>query len=217
MARRLAGLLTPAYRPRAGLLARCLLPGAVVFGLAAELQAQAGSPSSSQRADSLVAAAEAAGAAHPRAARLRQLPASWDASAWWGSSDRKCVAARGRGPIRSGDFIIGGALGDQPAILPRVPAKIWWAPLHNSEHMDSLVVVGQRLSPPMQIRLSFGLVAFPVTPQARAEPGAREYFYPSRTVIPDWGQWLLVASSGPNWGCFIVTLGRGQDPDITIR
>jgi hypothetical protein len=133
----------------------------------------------------------------------------WDAKSWWGNQDRECVEARGMGPVRSGDFIIGGELGDDPPIFPRVPAKIWWAPLHNSESMDSLVIVGERLSSPMQMRLALGTIAFPLWPGQTIPPARREYFYPSGTIIPDWGRWLLVASSGANWGCFIVTLGRG--------
>lgn len=163
----------------------------------------------SQRADSLISAAEAAGTMHPRVERQKPVSAQWKESAWWGREDRRCVEASGMGPVRSGEFIIGGELGGRPAILPRVPAKIWWAPLHNGERMDSLVIVGERLSSPMHMRLALGTVAFPMSPGQSIPSADREYFFPSGTIIPDWGRWLLIASSGPNWGCFIVTSGRG--------
>lgn len=181
--------------------------GAALF-VPAEASAQTASAHTAT-ADSLIASAEADGATHPRAERSRPLPAEWDARSWWGSADRKCVEVRGRGPARSGEFIIGGELGTDPPIYAGIAVKIWWAPLHNSRTMEPLSVVGERLSSPMQMRLTLETVAFPVQPGQRIAEADREYFYPGDTVIPDAGRWLLVASSGDNWGCFIMNVGRG--------
>lgn len=208
-------IVSQVRRSRPSGFIRLLFVAVTIPCLANHVQGQSVSPASysdlggSQRADSLITAAEAAGAMHPRAERQKSVSAEWKENAWWGSEERKCVEVRGMGPVRSGEFIIGGELGGRPAILPRVPAKIWWAPLHNGERMDSLIIVGERLSSPMQMRLALGTVAFVMSPGQSIPPTDREYFFPSGTVIPDWGRWLLVASSGPNWGCFIVTSGRG--------
>ena len=156
-----------------------------------------------------LAIAEAGGRAHPRAERVKRLPPSWNATEWWGAADRRCIEAHGAGPVRSGDFIIGGELGRERPIYPRASAKIWWAPFHNAADMDSLVISGTRLSAPMEVRLAFGQVAYTSAPNSRTPLPDREYFFPTGTVIPDWGRWLLVATSGANWGCFIVVLGRG--------
>jgi hypothetical protein len=75
--------------------------------------------------------------------------------------------------------------------------------------MDSLIVTGTRLSSPMQMRQAFGNIAFPFQSLPLPPVSEREYFFPTGTIIPDWGRWLLVATSGANWGCFIVTLGFG--------
>src|SRR5690606_34789525 len=84
---------------------RLLLVAVTIPCLANQVHGQSVSSASyselgeSQRADSLIAAAEAAGAVHPRAKLEKPVSAQWKENAWWGSEERKCVEARGMGPV----------------------------------------------------------------------------------------------------------------------
>ena len=121
------------------------------------------------------------------------------------------------GPIRSGEFVIGGMLGGTSALRVGRAGKVWWAPLHQSRDMPPLVVRGRHLTavrgpgltvPADTVRHVKSNVAWPVTSGAPPVPEAeREYFFPSGITVPQGGRWLLIATSGENWGCFIITGG----------
>jgi hypothetical protein len=127
------------------------------------------------------------------------FPSSFDHS---GSAVRKCVAGVGLGPVRSGEFVIGGEVTGTRAGRE---AKIWWSPFHHALDMPPLVVEGRSLSaPPDSFRFESANVAFPGNPRDGPVPEAeRRYFFPTGITIPRPGLWLLIATSGPNWGCFI--------------
>jgi hypothetical protein len=113
-----------------------------------------------------------------------------------GRSERKCVEGFDLGPIRSGEFVIGGELGGRMLSSPRGLQKIYWIPLHPSE-VDTLVVRGTLLDSPRDT------TRFVSADRAHAIP-SREMFYPSLVSLPKNGRWLMVATSGPDWGCFIL-------------
>jgi len=118
-----------------------------------------------------------------------------------GTSDRKCVEGYERGPVRSGEFVIGGQLGGMLGATAGLPAKIWWAPLHFGSSMPTLVVRMRNLAAPTDtVVVSNNRIGFVKS----SESGGNEYFFPSGITLPRAGRWLLVASSGPNWGCFIL-------------
>jgi hypothetical protein len=162
---------------------------------------------------SIVAAAEAEGAGFPRHTESRT-----------NSYPRSCAIGYDLGPARSGEFSIGGNLGGVPAsnrglaeliTQPGSAAmraghvgKVWWAPDHQSRDMPPLVVRGRSLSNSRDtVRYSSTNIAWPVQPGAKPLPeSARKYFFPSGITIPAPGRWLLVATSGDNWGCFILTV-----------
>lgn len=113
---------------------------------------------------------------------------------------RKCVAGQEMGPIRSGEFVIGGQLSGSVAMVAGQRGKVWWAPLHEAPNMPPLLVRGRSLTTPADtVRFSTGDIA-------RSVGGTgRHYFFPSGITIPRPGRWLLIATSGANWGCFILT------------
>jgi hypothetical protein len=87
------------------------------------------------------------------------------------------------------------------------PGKVWWAPLHYAADMPPLVVRGRNSTTPGDtVWYTTSNVAWPVTPGApRVPPAERKYFFPSGITLPTAGHWVLIATSGSNWGCFIVT------------
>ncbi len=114
--------------------------------------------------------------------------------------------------VRSGEFTIGGQLGDYlyptSALHAGHRGKIWWRPDLAKAEM-SLEVRGRSLTNPQDtLRFNSATVAWPVGEGVgrSVPPKLRDYFFPSGIVVPKPGRWLLVATSGANWGCFIVNV-----------
>ena len=129
------------------------------------------------------------------------------ASAVPGDTTRKCARGWDVGPAYSGEFTIGGNISDQSPLAPGRVGKIWWRPRHNGVSMPPLLVRGRNLeSPKDTIRWTTDNRAYPIAlPGAVVPIEKREYFFPSGFMLPTRGHWLVVATSGENWGCFILT------------
>lgn len=121
---------------------------------------------------------------------------------------RVCVDAIDMGPAHSGEFTIGGNLSGMSAMRAGRPGKVWWAPLHHARNMPALVVRGRSLTTGSDtVRFTSAKVAWPVVvPGVPVPETERKYFFPSGITIPNPGRWLLIATSGANWGCFILTV-----------
>lgn len=124
------------------------------------------------------------------------------------TAPRVCVTTYEIGPARSGEFTIGGNLAGLSAMNAGRQGKVWWAPLHNARNMPPLVVRGRSLTAPQDtVRFTSAQVAWPSGASGRPVPEAeRKYFFPSGITIPQPGRWLVIATSGSNWGCFILTV-----------
>jgi hypothetical protein len=164
-------------------------------------------------APATIAAAEAEGHTHPRSSPPQEPGIAFQQAA--GTAARACVEVErllapdddsaipasdqrgraGRG-IRSGEFVAGpfGAYKKDWARDPR-NGKLWWVPFHTAT-MPGLTVRAVLLDDPAPNR------TFTLTPAV----GAGGPFYPSGVVLPAPGRWMLIATAGPDWGCFIVTL-----------
>lgn len=153
----------------------------------------------------IVAAAERQGRAYPR------LEAPTDTTPMFatrnGSAARRCTEGIELGPVRSGEFVIGGQLGGSRMMRAGLQGKVWWAPLHHALDMPPLVVRGRNLaSPGDTVHYTTPHVAWPVTPGPfPVEESGREHFFPSGISLPTPGRWLVIATSGSNWGCFIIS------------
>jgi hypothetical protein len=163
-----------------------------------------------------VADAEAEGATYPHGAAPEHPPTGF-ASRPPGATDRRCT----NGPatdvgfqpmqIRSGEFIIGGQVGAGfPASAGR-QSKIWWAPYHNPEtYGTTLLVRGAHLGVPgdtfrfEQPHDAWPAPAFGRLETTTASERKRDSFFPSGITIPHAGRWLLIATAGDDWGCFIL-------------
>lgn len=146
-----------------------------------------------------VAAAEAEGDAYSRgqtpdprrAARLDKYA---------GSAARRCLrAGRSGEALRSGDFAIGRGITMMQA---GIPTKVFWIPLHDPSGA-ALHLRATRLSagesPPDTLRRTLVNVA---TTGERTTTA----FYPGAFKLPRPGEWLVVATSGPDWACVLVTV-----------
>lgn len=157
----------------------------------------------------IVAAAEREVATFPLKAepprRMKKLFTSADTH---GTGARRCVAGIGRGPVRSGEFVIGGELsGKDPRDTRKgVAPKIWWSPLHHGPKME-LLVRGRHVGAGGEYRFLGTTVAHSSQgPNQQTPIEEREYFFPSGIEFLHSGKWVVVATQGSDWGCFILTL-----------
>jgi hypothetical protein len=78
-------------------------------------------------------------------------------------------------------------------------SKIWCVPYHNPlDHSTSLIVRGARLGHSGDtIRYKQAGIAYNVL--------KTDAFFPSGLLLPRAGTWLLIATAGADWGCFVLT------------
>ncbi len=144
-----------------------------------------------------VTIAEAEGKKWPTVSVPSTQPENSQARLLLGAAPRSCVGAVSIGPIRSGEFLVGGEIGGAVAVKGSSrAAKVWWMPKFPVRN-DSLVVRAALLgSPADTIRME-------MTTWSSSGPSKGPWAYPSATRLPKSGRWLVVATSGPNWGCFV--------------
>ena len=122
------------------------------------------------------------------------------AKTWAMSAPRKCVTAEVSAPLRSGEFHIGGELVSGPR--PNGQVKIWWEPMHPVDSLP-LVVRGISLTNPADtLRQMMKDISRGGTPPM---DWSGPFFFPSGFWFPASGRFLVVATSGADWGCFILT------------
>ena len=140
-----------------------------------------------------VEAAEAEGSNYPKSGNVAERAGYREA---FGPTDRKCVEAEGHVTARSGEFIAGPF--DRHVLMgnPRngtPPRKVWWVPQAT-------------LVPPMLLRAT--KIASPAVTVTRTFPEiastANGSFFPTTFRFPAIGKWLVVVTSGNNWGCFLL-------------
>lgn len=115
-----------------------------------------------------------------------------------GTAERKCIKADTSDMIRSGEFVAGNFRVYIEQWKPDSKlGKLWWNPLH-SEAMKSLTVRAIPLENPSSVR-TFGQSWI-----VEGEDGTRGYA--TNIPLPTRGTWRLIATTGPDWGCFELTL-----------
>ena len=191
----------PSWRPS---LYVWLIP--FVVAAAPALAQRAPIPVGSTEAE-IIAWAEADGAAYPDVPSPNPHKGNF-IRGMAGGVDRRCYEGIEIGPVRSGQFVIGGQLSGARGMRAGLQGKVWWAPFYHSRDMPPLEVRGRNLTNSSDsIRYTTATVAWPVSPGSQlVSESAREYFFPSGITIPTAGRWLVIATSGNNWGCFILTV-----------
>jgi len=108
-----------------------------------------------------------------------------------GTAERKCVDAGSGGRFRSGDFV--AAMPDYAAYWARGGTKVMWISVRPQTPRVPLVVKATRLDAAAAGRV-YG-VDILNAPR-----------YPSGVFLPEAGRWMMVATAGDAWGCFVVAV-----------
>lgn len=176
---------------------RCIVVVALMF-LHGELFAQ-GIPRT-------VIAAEAEGAAFRRmpAGSLQSTVAATGSAGYSGTTERRCVTAPPDdsivgGSLRSGEFIARTRFTGRWGIRSSRGHKILWLPLHSARSPEQPLLIRAARIGSLSDSLR-QIIERPV--HSHGADG-----YPSTVEFPAPGQWLVVASTETDWGCFIVTVG----------
>ena len=187
----------------------------LMFAASVAVAALAAHPCRAQSIPLTVVAAEAEGAAFPHAAHPDVLQPLF-AGAFGGASERRCIPSPPDdsipgGSLRSGDIIVRSRLSGRWGPHARRGHKILWMPLHGPADTSTRVSFAEwRMKaaehPPLRIRaVRVGHPADSLRQTvSRLTGGPRQFGFPSEVTFPTAGQWLVVASSGDDWGCFLL-------------
>jgi hypothetical protein len=121
-----------------------------------------------------------------------------------GTNERKCIApavgdSLQAGALRSGNFIVRGSLAGEFGPHAGRARKFLWIPLHSVEAAPTpLVIRAAAATSPDTVRATF--------PGPVHSHG--QYGYPSTLEFPSPGRWIVVATSGDDWGCFLLDVAR---------
>ena len=148
--------------------------------------------------------AEAQGARHPRTAPNNPFPAA-SPDATTGSPERTCVSVSGFNSARSGDFLASG-FGEYDQVWRAGLGTISWQPTNVTNAKEPPLVV-------RATRLDFGIATrvFEFSAISRSA-GGNTLVYPTGAHLPTSGTWMLVATAGPNWGCFLLAVAMANAP-----
>ncbi len=153
-----------------------------------------------------VAAAEAEGAAFPRHAAPSSVAPDF-ARPFAGTTSRKCVtpSATGNdagGQVRSGEFIIRGLFAGRFGPRAETPGKVFWLPLHDPlDYPNALLVRAGHVGHPEDgFRQAVADWGYP------GRGHEHEGGFPSLVTFPSAGAWVVVATAGDDWGCFVIAV-----------
>jgi hypothetical protein len=124
-------------------------------------------------------------------------------NAYTGTHERRCVNADADSK-RSGDFIAGPLLLYND-VWRQGSGKLWWHPNEMPSEAPMLTVHATRLDESAEARVfDSATIAWGSGPNASATTSPK--FYPTGIRLPTVGRWMMVATAGNNWGCFVLTV-----------
>ena len=138
-----------------------------------------------------IEAAEAEGAKYPRAGSPWYASGAFGDSAARGTADRKCVDTDSISDARSGEF----AAGNFKVVSQRGLKSYWRALHHPFGGGEPLTIRTTRLD-------SIGESSRAQYSSTGGYPWDR--FHQATPRMANHGRWMLVATKGKDWGCFIV-------------
>ena len=168
-----------------------------------------------QSIPSSVQAAEAEGASYSSASAPAHVSFAFT-SAYAGTAARKCTTLPStgatNGALRSGEIVIRGGPRVHPFGSPGYldgpwdikanhTFKLLWLPLHNPfDYPDTLLIRAVRLDSPTDT-LRQQVAGWGYSPGNERESG-----FPSLVMFPSAGEWLVIATAGPDWSCFVLAV-----------
>lgn len=143
--------------------------------------------------------AEARGAVYDGGKKGPQQ-AGFDGQADLGTRDRKCVEVGDGDVVQSGDIVAGSFKFFRSHWQLNGARKLWWAPryLPTGQARSALSVQATPIDRPG------GVTSYRREAMVRSASG--QYFFNTDFGLPEAGRWLIVATAGPNWGCFVVVV-----------
>jgi hypothetical protein len=135
-----------------------------------------------------IEAAEAEGAKYPKADSAAEHGMYAKA---FGPKDRKCVDAESHLAARSGEFVAGAFDHHWKMGNGR---KVWWAPMQTATMAPMLLRATKIGAPGTTVTWNFPSVV----------SNENGYFFNTTFRFPEAGKWLVVVTSGNNWGCFLL-------------
>lgn len=161
-------------------------------------------PLNAQNVQATIQQAEAAGATRPHESAEVPSQSYFVDSRFDGTAARRCVSdtaypSSPSGSLRSGDVIVRAGWGRPLGFRAGKEKKVLWVPLHGSRSRRlPLLLHAVRIgNPGDSVRFHIDGLA---KGGGRPEP---LYGYPSEVSFPTAGQWLVVATAGNDWGCFV--------------
>lgn len=185
------------------------------FGSGVAIVALAVQGSWAQSIPLTVAEAEAEGAAFAHGLPPTVLQSLFG-GAFGGTSARTCTPSQPDesipgGSLRSGDIIIRSRLTGRWGLHAGRGHKILWAPLHGPSDTSTTMSFAEWRTKaidhaPLLIRaVRVGHPADSLRQIATGLTGGpREFGFPSEVTFPTAGQWLVIASTDEDWGCFLL-------------
>lgn len=166
-----------------------------------------------------VADAEAEGAAFPYGPQQRVVQYMFGGP-FGGTSERRCTPSAPNdsipgGSLRSGEVIIRSRLTGLWGPHAGHGHKILWMPLHGPADTSRTISFAEWRTKaidhaPLLIRaVRVGHPADSLRQTvAGLTGGPRQFGFPSAVTFPSAGQWLVIATTNEDWGCFLLTVAR---------
>jgi hypothetical protein len=166
-----------------------------------------------------VVAALAEGAAFPHATRPTVVQPMF-AGPFEGTSERMCTSllpndSMPSGSLRSGEIIVRGRLLGPWGLRAGRAHKILWMPLHGPADTSTTMSFAEWRKTaikhaPLLIRAR--RLRYPADSLRQTVTGLtggpRQFGFPSEVKFPTSGPWLVVATTGDDWGCFLLTVAQ---------
>ena len=166
-----------------------------------------------------VTAAEAEGALFPHGAPPTVMQPLFG-SRFGGTSARTCVPAMPDdsipgGSLRSGDIIIRSRLTGTWGPHAGRGHKILWMPLHGPADTSTRISFAdwrKKAAGHAPLLIRAVRVGHPADSFRQTVPGLtggpRQFGFPSEVKFPTAGQWLVLATTDEDWGCFLLTVAE---------
>lgn len=188
------------------------LAGTALLAIAVAMQV-----SRAQGISLTVADAEGEGLGFPHAAQPAVMPSMFYLP-FAGTDRRVCTRSLPDdsipdGSLRSGEFLLRGRFTGPWGLHADKGAKMLWMPLHGPVSASAALSgrewrkEAMKAAPLLLRAVRVGYPADSLRQTVTGLAGGPEQFgFPSDLRFPTSGEWLVVATAGDDWGCFLLTV-----------